>query len=74
MKFKNATKYILIRHETIIRTEKIRYEINIPEDIIDKKEYAEEMVSSGDYINSKVVDVLGGQVVNEENLSLRKKQ
>jgi len=73
MTLKNKMRYILIRHETITKTEEVQYEIDIPVNIRSKKEYAEEQITEGNYSDSKVVNVLDSQMVDENNLSFRKK-
>ena len=73
-KFKSKNKYVLTRHETMTRTEKVQYEIDIPTHITRKREYAEGQFSDGNYSASNVIGVLDSQMIDEENISLRRKK
>ena len=60
------TKYILTKYETIRRIEKVEYEIEIPEEIKNKMEYADEQVLENNYNNYKIVDIVDSEMLNEE--------
>ncbi len=68
----SGTKYILTKYETIRRTEKVLYTIEIPETIRRKTEYADEQVLDNNYIDFKVVDIVDSEKLDEEVRSLRK--
>lgn len=65
-------KYILTKYETIRRTEKVEYLINIPNNIVDKTVYADEQVLDNNYEDFKVVDIVDSERLDEEFFSLRK--
>lgn len=68
----NNIRYILTKYETIRRTEKVEYVVDIPEIVRNKKEYAGELVFDGDYLDCKVVDIVDSEKLDEEVRSLRK--
>ncbi len=68
----SSVKYILTKHETIRRTEKVEYTVEIPENIRNKTEYADEQVFDNNYIEFKVVDIVDSEKLDEEIRSLRK--
>ncbi|MFC2026728.1 hypothetical protein ACFLUX_01995 [Chloroflexota bacterium] len=65
-------KYILTKYETIRRTEKVEYLIDIPNNIVDKTVYADEQVLDNNYKDFKVVDIVDSERLDEEIFSLRK--
>lgn len=69
-----STKYILTKHENIRRIEKVEYEIEIPEKIKNKMEYADEQVLENNYNNYKIVDIIDSEMLDEEIVDLRKNQ
>jgi hypothetical protein len=68
----NSTKYILTKFETIRRTEKVEYTVEIPGDIKSKKEYADELVLYNNYKDYKVVGIVDSEKLNEEICNLRR--
>lgn len=68
----NSIRYILTKYETIRRTEKVEYVVDIPEVVRNKKEYADELVFGHDYLDCKVVDIVDSEKLDEETRSLRK--
>lgn len=67
-----STKYILTKYENIRRIEKVEYEIEIPEKIKNKIEYADEQVLENNYNNYKIVDIIDSEMLDEEIMDLRK--
>jgi hypothetical protein len=68
----SSVKYILTKYETIRRTEKVEYTVEIPESIRNKTVYADEQVFDNDYTDYKVVDIVDSEKLDEEIHSLRK--
>ncbi len=68
----NSAKYILTKYETIRRTEKVEYTVEIPENIRKKTEYADEQVFDNNYTDYKVVDIVDSEKLYEEIRTLRK--
>ena len=68
----NSIRYILTKYETIRRTEKVEYVVNIPEVVRNKKEYADELVSDNEYLDHRVVDIVDSEKLGEEISSLRR--
>ena len=68
----NSVKYILTKCETIRRTEKVEYLVEIPENIRNKTEYAEEQIIDNKYVDYKVVDIIDSDTLDEEICSLRR--
>lgn len=68
----NNIRYILTKYETIRRTEKVEYTIEIPETIKNKREYANEQVLDNNYVALRVVDIVDSEWLNDETRSLRK--
>jgi len=69
-----TTKYILTKHETIRRTEKVEYEIEIPEKIKNKTEYANGQILENNYKNCKIVDIVDSELLDEEVVNLKKQR
>jgi len=67
-------KYILTKYETIIRTEKVKYTVEIPKNIRRKAEYAEEQVLHSNYVDYKIVDIIDSEMLDDGIYSLRKIQ
>ena len=65
-------KYILTKYETIRRTEKVEYAVEIPENISNKTAYANEQVLDSNYMDYKVVDIVDSEMLDEDIRSLRK--
>jgi hypothetical protein len=68
----NGIKYILIKYETVRRTEKVEYTVEIPVNIRNKTEYADEQVFDNNYVDYKVVDIVDSERLDEEICGLRK--
>ena len=68
----NSTKYILTKYETIRRTEKVEYMVEIPEYIKNKIVYADEQVLDNDYTDYKVVGIVDSEKLDEEIRNLRR--
>lgn len=68
----SSTKYILTRYETIRRTEKVEYTVDIPENIKNKTVYADEQVLYNNYKDYKVVDIVDSEKLDEEIRNLRR--
>lgn len=67
----SSVKYILIKYETIRRTEKVEYTVEIPEKIRNKTAYANEQVGDNNYTDCKVVDIVDSEMLDEKVSSLR---
>ena len=68
----SSVKYILTKYETIRRTEKVEYMVEIPENIKNKIVYADERVFDNNYTDCKVVDIVDSEKLDEEIHSLRR--
>lgn len=64
-------KYILTKHETIKRTEKVEYSIDIPEHIKNKERFASNQIIENNYAKQKVVDIIDSEMLDDEIVSLR---
>jgi hypothetical protein len=64
-------KYILTKYETVRRTEKVEYEVEIPPGIKNKIAYADRKILEGDYMGCRVVDVCDSEMLDEEAKSLK---
>ena len=73
VKILKAMKYILTKHETIRRTEKIQYEIEIPKNIQDKKGYANNQVEENNYKSYKRLGIVDSELINDEIANLKLK-
>lgn len=67
-----TTRYILTKNETIRRVEKVEYIIKIPENVKNKKVYAEKQLEDNNYVSCKVVDVVDSEMLDDEVTDLRK--
>ena len=65
-------RYILTKYETVQRTEKVEYVVDIPEVVRNKRQYANELVSNNEYLAYAVVDVVDSEKLDEEVRSLRR--
>lgn len=63
-------KYILTKDETIRRTERMQYEVEIPKNIKNKIEYADEQVRGNNYKSYKIVDIVDGELLDDEVVNL----
>ncbi len=64
-------KHILTKYETIRRTEKIEYSINIPKNIKNKERYADNQVLENKYKRYKVVDIVNSEILDDEVVDLK---
>jgi hypothetical protein len=68
----SSVKYILTKYETIRRTEKVEYTVEIPENIKNKTAFADEQVLDNNYADYKVVDIVDSELLDEETRNLRR--
>lgn len=68
----SSAKYILTKYETIRRTEKVEYTVEIPKNIKGKTVFADEQVLDNNYTDYKVVDIVDSEKLDEEVRSLRR--
>jgi hypothetical protein len=68
---KNKTKYILTKHERMLRIEEVEYVVEIPETVKNKLAYADRLVMDGDCLEYKVVDIPMSERLDEEAIGLR---
>ncbi|MBI5621652.1 hypothetical protein HY933_02180 [Candidatus Falkowbacteria bacterium] len=66
-------KYFLTKYETITRTEKVQYEIEIPKNIKGKRKYADNQIQENNYQSHKVLDVVDSELIDEETIDFRTK-
>lgn len=64
-------KYILTKNETIKRTEKVEYSVDIPENIKNKEKYANNQIIENKYSKHEVIDIVDSEILDEEIVSLR---
>jgi len=64
-------KYILTKDETIRKTERIQYEIEIPRNIRNKTEYADEQVKENNYKSYKISDIIDSELLDDEVIDLK---
>ena len=64
-------KYFLTKHETITRTEKVQYEIEIPKNIKSKKRYADNQIQENNYQSHKILDVVNSELIDEKIIGFR---
>lgn len=64
-------KYILTKYETIRRTEKIQYEIEIPKNIKDKAKYANHQIEENKHQSYELLDVVDSELIDDEIISLK---
>lgn len=67
-----STQYIITKHETIRRIEQVEYMVKIPLHIRNKEQYAYDKINDGDYLSCKLVDVLDGEMLDDELICLKK--
>ena len=66
-------KYFLTKYETITRTEKVQYEIEVPENIKSKKKYADNQIQENNYQSHKILDIIDSELMDEEIIDFRRK-
>ena len=64
-------KYFLTKYETITRTEKVQYEIEVPKNIKSKKKYADNQIQENNYQSHKILDVVNSELIDEEIIGFR---
>ena len=64
-------KYFLTKYETITRTEKVQYEIEVPKNIKSKKKYADNQIQENNYQSHKILDIVDSELIDEEIISFR---
>ena len=64
-------KHILTKYETVKKTEKVEYEIEIPEDIENKTKYANKQILENNYGNFNVIDIINSEMLDEEIIDLK---
>ncbi len=67
----DTIKFVITKHETIRRTEKVEYEVIVPENIQNKADYALCKLARGDYDTLKVVDIVDSELLDEEVINLK---
>ncbi len=67
-------KYLLIKDETIRRTERMQYEVEIPKNIKNKIEYADNQVKENKYKTYKMLDIVDSELLDDEVVDLKKLQ
>lgn len=68
-----TTNYILTKYETVRKTEKVEYEIEVPEKIKNKTQYADNQILKNNYKNCKTVDIIDSELLDEEIVNLKKR-
>lgn len=64
-------KHIVTKYETIRRTEKIEYLINIPEGVKNKEKYADNKIVENKYSKCRVVDIVDSEILDEEIVGIK---
>ena len=59
-------KYVLIKDETIRRTERIQYVVEVPKSIKNKIQYADNQVKENNYKSYKMLDIVDGELLDDE--------
>ncbi|MFH1193722.1 MAG: hypothetical protein V1661_01875 [bacterium] len=67
-------KYILTKLETIKRTEKIEYLIDISTNIKNKDRYANNQIVKNNYEKCKLVDIIDSEILDDEIVGLTMKK
>lgn len=67
-------KYILIKDETIRRIERMQYEVDVPKNIKNKIEYADNQIKENNYNSCKMLDIVDSELLDEEVVDLKKPQ
>ena len=65
------TVYVLIKHETIRRTEKVKYTVRIPKNVKNKMLYAEKQVNTCNYMSCKLADIVDSEMLDTEIIGLQ---
>ena len=65
-------KYILIKDESIRRTERMQYKVEIPKNIKNKIEYADNQVKKNNYQSCKMLDIVDSEMLDDEVVNLKK--
>lgn len=64
-------EYILTKYETIKRTEKIEYLVDIPKNIKNKERYASNHVIENKYKKCNVIDIVDSEILDDKVVKLR---
>jgi len=64
-------KYTLIKDETIRRIERVQYVVEIPKNIKNKIEYADEQVRGNNYKSYKMIDIVDSELLDDEVVNLK---
>mgnify|MGYP001582102422 CR=1 FL=1 len=64
-------KYILVKDETIRRTERMQYEVEIPRNIKNKIEYADNQIKDNNYRSYKMIDIVDSELLDDEVVNLK---
>jgi len=64
-------RYVLTKLETIRRTEKVEYTLEIPRRIKNKEAYAENQITEAEYKKYKVVDIVDSEFLDDEIVGLK---
>ncbi len=67
-------KYILIKDETIRRTERMQYEVEVPKNIKNIIEYADNQIKENNYKSCKMLDIVDSELLDDEVVDLKKPQ
>jgi len=64
-------KYILTKDETIRRTERMQYEVEVPENIKNKIGYADNQIKENNYKSYKMLDIVDSELLDDEVIDLK---
>ena len=67
----NKAKYILTKHERMLRVKEVEYTVEVPGAIKNKLAYADRQVLDGKCLEYKVVDITMSEMLDEETIGLR---
>lgn len=74
IKILKIMKYILIKDETIRRIERMQYEVEVPKNIKNKIEYADNQIKENNYKSCKMLDIVDSELLDDEVVDLKKPQ
>ena len=74
IKILKIMKYILIKGETIRRTERMQYEVEVPKNIKNIIEYADNQIKENNYKSCKMLDIVDSELLDDEVVDLKKPQ
>lgn len=64
-------KYIVTTLETMYKTEEIKYEISIPNHILNIEEYIGELLHNNELEKIKSVKTISGEIIDQEITSIK---